>query len=397
MKRRDFFVAGGAIAATAGLAGAAAAATTSGTVTAQPKTTPTIFDFGARGDGTTDDSAAFSKALQVAAAEGRRIIVPGLTYAIRNTVTYKSAGDVPNQWGLEGQGATLKSFITNGADVVKLTSTHIVRYFVVSGITIRGTAKDGNGLNFSVPGTSGHIYNATIDKIAIENVGVDGLRMEGNVFENQISNSFFQDCRHNGATFAHYKGGICSSINIQGCYFNQNYKYGMEATNFDSQYGGASDVRVIGGYCRQNKSYGFRYNNGTAPGASVVNVGFENNCTSLSPGDPNGAHVYMAVRAILRDCAGYNESGGATFLLRGFFSDLALLDGCTQYAGGAMSASGKSRLVQVNGSNTGHVLMRGCGGGLTVVSGTKCTWQAENCSGLAPIGPFSIRSVSKSA
>lgn len=395
MKRRDFFLASSA-AATAGLASAAVSAQSIGiknTVPASPKTAASIFDFGAVGDGVTDDSAAFSKALQVAAVEGRMITVPGQTYAIGRTIHFSSTANATNNWGLACSGATLQSKITNGSDIVLLESNHVVRYFnITGGLSINGTGSDGNGLCFSVPTSSGkYFYNIAIDRLAVENAGIDGLVMRGNVFESQITNSYFQDCKRNGATFAHYHQGICSSINLIGCYFNQNQKYGMEATTFDSKYGGATDVRVLGGYCRQNGSVGFRYNNGTARGASVTQVGFENNCTSLSPGDPNGAHVYARVRMTMRDCMGYNEFGGATNLLRGWFSDLALLDSCSQSSGGAMKATGKSRLVQVHGSDTGHVLMRGCDGGVSVDSANHATWSADNCSGPSPSGNLDIR------
>src|SRR5258708_18214986 len=75
----------------------------------------------------------------------------------------------------------------------------------------------------------------------------------------------------------------------------------MAAVNFDADYGGTTDVRVYGGYCRENQSYGFYYNNGTSGGAAITQVGFENNCKSLAPGDANGAHVYGMVAMQLRD------------------------------------------------------------------------------------------------
>jgi ABC-type proline/glycine betaine transport system permease subunit len=77
-------------------------------------------------------------------------------------------------------------------------------------------------------------------------------------------------------------------------------------------------------------------------------------------------------------------------LLRGWFTGLTILDGCNQQAGGAMAATGLSRLVQVNSSNAANVLMTACSG-VDSVSGTACTWQAVNCSGPSPNGPLNIR------
>jgi hypothetical protein len=389
MERRDFFATGAAL----GVVGLASVGHVAHAATTTPKVGPSIFDFGAVGDGVTDDSAAFSKALQAAAAMGQVVTVPGLTYAIAKPITFVSSGNVGTLWGLQCAGATLRSKITTGEDVMSLTSNNTVRYFrLTGGLKIAGNGSDGNGLHIFAPGGAVWFYNAAIDGLSVEGVGGHGLLFEGNVFETTVMNSYFQDCKKNGATFAQSKGGVVSAITLIGCFFNQNAGNGMSATNFDARYGGTTDVRVIGGYCRDNYGYGFYYNNGTGSGA-IEQVGFENNCRALSPGDQNGAHVYGLSRVNMRNCSGYNEYGGATYLVRGWFSGLTFLDGCSQGAGGTMAATGLSRLVQVDGSSDGNVLMRACGGGIAVKSGTGCTWQAENCSGPSPTGTLSIRTI----
>jgi hypothetical protein len=351
-----------------------------------------IFDFGAVGDGITDDSAAFSAALQASAAQGRMVIVPGYTYAIKQTITFNSTADVGKPWGFMCQGATLQSQITTHGDVISLISNNTVRYFQLTGaLKITGSGSDGDGLHIYAPGSSIYFYNALIDGLSVEAVGGDGLVFEGNVFESSVMNSYFQDCGRNGATFAQSKGGICSAISLIGCFFSQNGNYGMAATNFDGTYGGTTDVRVYGGYCRDNQSYGFYYNNGTGGGTTIEQVGFENNCRSMTPGSPNGAHVYGLVGMQMRSCTGYDMNGGATYLLSGWFSALTLLEGCSQDSGGQMAATGKSRVVQVNGNSAGHVLMVGCSGGLDVAIGSTCTWQAQNCAGPSPFGALNIR------
>jgi hypothetical protein len=356
-----------------------------------------IFDFGAVGDGETDDSAAFNKALETAAREGRTVLVPGRTYAIARPIAWVSTNHVGQAWGLQCQGARLLSKLTKGETILSLTSKHTVRYFrLVGGLTITGTGSDGNGLHINCPGNSAFFYNATLEGLSIERTGIHGLLFEGNVFESAILTSFFQDCKKHGATFAHSHGGVCSAINVIGCFFNQNGEYGLCATNFDGPYGGTTDVRVYGGYCRDNQSYGFYYNNGTGAGC-LEQVGFENNCRSLKPGDTQGAHIYGLNAMQLRYCAGYNEYGGATYLLRGWFQNLTVLEGCTQAAGGAVGATGKSRLVQVNGSEKGHVVVSRSGGGIDVVDGTHCTWSAANCTGPSPRGDLDIRGVVSSA
>lgn len=391
---RRHLLAGGAALTVPGLALAmrptkAFAAATSATqtqISSQTQVTPSIFDFGAAGDGVTDDSAAFNAALQYSASRGQMVIVPGYSYAIRQPIAWTSTADVGEPWGLLCQGATLISSIMNGQDVITLTSNNTVRYFQLSGpLKINGSGSDGCGLHIKALSSSVYFYDILIDGLAVERVGQDGLCFEGDVFESTILNSYFQDCGHNGATFAQSKGGVCSAITIIGCFFAQNGNYGMAATSFDGQYGGTTDIRVYGGYCRDNQSYGFYYNNGTSGG--IEQVGFENNCKALPVGSPNGAHVYGLVAVAMRACTGYSSYGGATNLLSGWFSGLTYLDGCSNWS----AATTNTYVVTVNGNSSGHVYMVGCAGGVAVAGGSSCTWEAVNCTGTSPKGALNIR------
>jgi hypothetical protein len=389
MDRRRFIAAGSGLATFAGVSAAGGA---SSALAAEPsKSTPTVYDFGAVGDGSTDDSAAFSKALQHAAANATMVIVPAGRYAVTHTITFKSEGSVGQGWGLICQGATLMSHIDKeDADVMSLASWHTVRYFkLIGSLSIVGNGHEGNGIHIMALGTAEGFYNFLIDGLSVERCGANGGLLEGNVFECTIANSYFQDMRHNGFTLAQSHKGVISTVNIMNCFFNQNGQYGMATTNFDEKYGGPTDVRVYGGYARDNKGFGFYYNNGSAQ-ASLIQVGFENNCRSKEPGDPDGAHVYGLGSMRMKDCAGYNQNGGATYLVRGWCNALTYLDGCTQGADAAMKATGKSRLIQVNGQRGAHVYLVGCAGGLDVVAGSGVTWEAKNCLGPSPNGPLQM-------
>lgn len=107
------------VAASAALTGASRPAIAAGS-----RNSPNVYDFGAVGDGVTDDSAAFSRALQYAAANTVMVTVPAGVYGISNTITFVSQGNVGQAWGFQCQGATLLSHITNGGDVMSLTSWH---------------------------------------------------------------------------------------------------------------------------------------------------------------------------------------------------------------------------------------------------------------------------------
>jgi hypothetical protein len=386
--RRGLIMAGAGIGLSAGLSGVAQATVGSSVSAPANKPSLTVFNFGAVGDGVTDDSGAFSAALKYAAANGQVIQVPGFTYAIKQPIVWVSTGDVGSPWGFQCQGATLVSSIIGGQDVISLTSVNTVRYFQLTGaLKITGTGSDACGLHIAALGGSVYFYNALIGGLSVERVGEHGLFFEGNVFESTVMNSCFEDCGQNGATFAQSKGGICSAIMVIACFFAQNGNYGLCATNLDGQYGGTTDVRVYGGYCRDNQSYGFYYNNGTAGGTTIEQVGFENNCKKMAVGTPNGAHVYGMVGMQMRSCTGYSSYGGATNLLAGWFSALTYLDGCNN----SSAATPNTYVVQVSGNAAGHVYMVGCNGGIQAAAGTACTWQAVNCTGSSPKGALSIR------
>src|SRR5262249_40179739 len=89
MDRRGFVTGGAAAAAALGpLSGVRSAAA------AVVRKAQTVFDFGAVGDGITDDSAAFKRALHAAAMQGKMILVPGCTYAIAETILLSFATEV---------------------------------------------------------------------------------------------------------------------------------------------------------------------------------------------------------------------------------------------------------------------------------------------------------------
>jgi hypothetical protein len=390
MDRRSFLTAGTGLVA-AGAAATAALTGGSRSAYAGSRNSPNIYDFGAVGDGNTDDSGAFTKALTYASQNGGMVIVPAGSYAIANTIAVTVTNNTGRAWGLQCEGATLYSKISNGSDVILLSSTAIVRYFrLVGGMSITGNGSEANGLHIQVNTNGPSFYNFLIEGLSVERCGQNGGLFEGNVFECAVENSYFQDNGQDGFMLANHSGGVISTVHFVNCYLNQNGRYGLSTVSFDGQYGGPQDVNVFGGYIRNNQSYGLYLNNGTGT-HWIQHAEFENNCASLQPGDPNGAHVYALTNVNMRDCVGFDMTGGATYLLRGWWMQLTCLDGCSNWSDGPMAQTGATRLVQINGNGNAHVVMNQCGGGFDGVSGCGVTWQAINCGGPSPAGDLNIR------
>lgn len=395
MDRRSFLTAGSGLAASAG-AGAASLARPAYAATAVQ--TPTVFDFGAVGDGRTDDSGAFAKAIAASYTGIGPILVPTATYLIGRTVSFTTNAHCSTPWGLVGQGATLKSAITNGGDVIQLNAglgtdrggtPWQARYLWLTGLNIDGTGKDGHGIEvIAEDGYKQDFYNCAFRQLVIQNMGGDGMVLNGNVFESSIDACFFEQNTNGLSCMHNYKNpkaiGVCSSISISNSYFIKNRNYGLQCGAIGATYGGCTDVTVVGGYFRGNGSYGAYWLNGMS--RAMQNVGFEVNCMNLKPNDPKGAHVYAGVSANLDNCTGWNNGGGSTYLLRGYFTRPTSLTRCAHNWEGAPADQSQLGLVRIGGTSAGFVVMQQCSGNVFCESNNAAHWRAVNCSGDSPLG-----------
>jgi parallel beta-helix repeat protein len=152
--------AGSAVAAATSAAAAAApilaeGGTAARTVSARFGDALNVKDFGARGDGVTDDTAAIQAALDFVLATNRRIAIPSGTYTV---------GALTISYAMElrlDKGATLK--LKTGANANLLT-------VAASDVTIRGGTLDGNKANQTANGIA--IAATTVDRVLIEDVTI---------------------------------------------------------------------------------------------------------------------------------------------------------------------------------------------------------------------------------
>ena len=105
-----------------------------------------VKDFGAKGDGVTDDTAAIQAAINYGRTDSKRIYVPAGTYIVSSTLTYASSGS----GGILIDGTTAHDINANTGSVFKYTGTGSCFKFtgapvfsIISNITFLGV--DGNG------------------------------------------------------------------------------------------------------------------------------------------------------------------------------------------------------------------------------------------------------------
>lgn len=318
-------------------------------------------EFGARGDGRADDTAALQAALDATFARegGRVLVIPPGVYRVSRTLTVdftREGGTNPTRQSvIRGHGAILKADMSGGGDVLVFTSHATTRYLLIDGLTVQGRGGEGNGIVLDCNRERSYIYNFCLRDVVVQGCGGDGLRMIGNVFEGQVFNSYFRDNKGNGVTLGHGpNGGILSAIHIFGCVFGGNGVHGAALVNK------ATDVSFHGCYFLLNGQFGLSARYGVT---LLSNCGFENNHMKASDFADGDAGVELQVAGTLVGCTAYSIYQ-QTHLLRGFITNHLVLVGCTAAGGGKAKGA---RLAKLQSNGRGRATIIGCQGGIDSV------------------------------
>lgn len=364
MNRRELFAAGAA-ACLAPLPLSAAA--TRPAFAAEPARTLTATQFGAVGDGRTDDTEALQAALD---ATFRRddpgvLFIPPGTYRVGRTLSVDldrdRTGNVTRRCGISGNGARLLSEVRRGRDVLKVRSRSTARFLLIEGLDILGSGEDGHGLHLECEAEGSYLYNICLRDLAVQNCGDDGCRMIGNVFESQVFNCYFRDNGGNGATFGHgEEKGILSSIHVFGCVFGGNGRHGAALIN------NCYDVSFHGCYFLLNREFGLVAGNGCT---LLSNCGFENNHEGAPGFDQGGAGIRLLVFGTLIGCSAYSIFK-QTHLIDAFVTNELTMIGCT--GSGDRDAEG-AKLAKLQGDGSCSAVLIGCRGGIEQVGGIEAS------------------------
>lgn len=313
-------------------------------------------DFGAVGDGNADDSAALQKTFEAAldGSAAKMVVIPPGRYRVTRPIRIQTRdrphGNITHRAGILAQGATLVSSIADGQPVIDIESRATVRYFLIEGLTIKGSGRDGHGLSITCQKRGRYFYNFCLRDLVIEGCGGDGCHMIGNLFEGQIFNSYFRDNKSNGATFGHgAEDTVLSAVHVFGCVFGGNGRHGAEMIK------GAVDVGFQGCYFLLNQHYGLSAGQGCT---LLSHCGFENNHQRAKEFEQGNAGLRLMVAGTLIGCTSYSIYS-QTHLVRAFVTNRLVMVGCTGEGGGKAKRAG---LAAVKGKNGASATLVGCTG-----------------------------------
>ena len=174
-----------------------------------------VIDFGAVGDGVTDDTSAIQTALTQSA--GKTVFFPAGTYNISNIVF------VDSNTMIYGYGATL--FCTSASDVgTGLYITDATYLVGVENVSVHGLKINGNRASRTPPGTGALFYvssgknHTLVDCVAV-NSTIDGFQVAGDTG---------------------WAGGVNKDTRFYNCEADNSYRNGLSVVGTDNfaDYGG---------------------------------------------------------------------------------------------------------------------------------------------------------------
>lgn len=259
--------------------------------------------YGAKGDGTTDDTAAIQAAITAAGTTGT-IYFPNGTYLISQTLTVKT------NWKGDGWSSVIKQ--ANGANLSVMLTTSTSS--TTSYLTIMDLLIDGNRANNSTVTCYGFyawaLQYSHIRNVRIQNVNGDGWRFDG------------------GSVGGF--GSTTSTVHLTDCWAYSCANNGLVLTSY------AADVHILGG------DYGFC-------GASAIDM--QGGSSSIRGatlwGVSAGPGLIIGAPAVqVTDCniEGNNQQG----ILVNQYGSYALITGCKIYDN-STAGNGSYDAVYING------------------------------------------------
>ena len=204
-----------------------------------------LFDFGAKGDGMADDTAAVQAAINAIPASGGDLYVPPGIFNVTALVIAKpvhlygtSKGGYANNAQTAWVSASTIACMSLTADCITVTpvANNIQGGFTIDNVHIVGNLNVGGSTTGSCLVLAGSgtnvIRNWTLRDVWIRQCKEYAIRLQGNTFEGTIINSFIAQSGKSGIITEVVGGQSPSHINSYGNNIELNGNYGIEMVGF---------------------------------------------------------------------------------------------------------------------------------------------------------------------
>jgi hypothetical protein len=253
-----------------------------------------VKDFGAKGDGVTDDTAAIQAAFNVIGNNGGGVVLfPPATYHLTTAIMY-DGGNLT----IIGNGAVLEhtvagsstlnitggttSYVTDGAITVGDTTISMVstdginagdicyiqaegtdalwckeRNYYYKGEFVKVISVTASSIEIATPAIDSYITGASVVKLNDNDVKISGLKIARNnnsgcLNISNIANVILENCKIEGANERCFYIDHCYNVSLNSCTaFAKMYDGG--GTNYGLCLGSCQNVSVIGGYYRAGR------------------------------------------------------------------------------------------------------------------------------------------------
>jgi hypothetical protein len=266
-----------------------------------------VADYGATGDGTTDDTVAIQAAFNAVSASGGTVVFePGKTYMINGSYLPIQTlfGGVKPKSGtiIQGNNAKLK-VITSSATGYCVLNLNAVSNIAINDLNIQGDV----GRHIGTTGEFGHgLMIMGCDNVVLNNLFItlcwgdavlfsEYVRVNGNT-NVDVNNCEFVDCRRQGVSVVDLSNGTfigCSFRNIGATAFTSP----AAGVDLEPDYVGAqaSNLTFVGCTFNNNQSHGFIAGSSVnvVENIRIIGCSFYNNGASAITANSSGTTAKM--------------------------------------------------------------------------------------------------------